>query len=241
MPYVQVAGTRLYYTETGPSTGRPLLLLHAALQTGESMAPLRALLEPLGLRVVMPDQRGHGRSANPGGGLTIAGLADDMVTLMAELGLERPLVVGYSLGGIVAIELARRGLVSGLVVMASRIHPAEAGSRAFDPEDIRKRSPVWAGQLQAKHEEPWEALATEIGASLQRWPGFAADDLGAIGCPVLVVQGDKDQMVPVEQARELAAAVPGAKLQVVPRAGHPELLYRPDAMEAVKKFVAAQV
>jgi pimeloyl-ACP methyl ester carboxylesterase len=203
------------------------------------MEPLRALLEPLGFRVVAPDQRGHGRSANPGGGLSIPGLADDMVALMAELGLARPTVVGYSLGGIVAIELARRGLVSGLVVMASRIHPAEAGNQAFAPEDIRRRSPVWAGQLQEKHAESWEALAAEIGALLQQWPGFSPSDLAAITRPTLVVQGDKDQMVPVEQARELAAAVPGATLREVPRAGHPELLYRPDALDAVRAFAQA--
>lgn len=239
MPYVQVEGTRLYYTESGPSTGRPLLLLHAALQTAESMAPLRALLEPLGFRVVAPDQRGHGRSANPGGGLSIPALADDMAGLMAELGLERPVVVGYSLGGIVAVELARRRQVAGLVVMASRIHPAEAGSLAFAPEDIRRRSPVWAGQLAAKHVEMlWSDLAVAIGALLERWSGFSVADLSGIACPVLVVQGDRDQMVPVEQGRELAAGVPGAELYVTPRAGHPELLYRPDAMEAVRQFVA---
>jgi pimeloyl-ACP methyl ester carboxylesterase len=240
MPYAPVSGTRLHYEETGPSTGRPFLLLHAALQTGESMAPLRSLLSPMGFRLVSPDQRGHGRSANPGRGLTFPRLADDMVELMERLGLERPLVAGYSLGGIVGLELARRGLVSGLVVLASRIHPAPAESQAFEPDDIRRRSPVWAGHLAKQHvETPWEELAVELGALLKSWPGFAPADLGAIACPTLVVQGDRDHMVSVEEARELAALVPGAGLHVVLRTGHPDLLYRADAIAAVRGFVVA--
>lgn len=239
MPFLPVQGTRIYYSENGPAGGRPVLLLHAALQTGESMEPLGGLLGPLGFRLVAPDQRGHGRSANPGRSLNLPLLADDMVRLAEALGLERPIVMGYSLGGIVGLELARRGVASALVVLASRIHPAARGRQAFDPENIRQRSPLWAQQLAVKHEEtPWEELAVEIGAMLETWSGFSQADLSTIGCPTLVVQGDLDEMVPIEQARELAAAVPGAVLHEVPRAKHPELLYRQDALRAVHQFVA---
>lgn len=238
MPYVPVQGTRLYYHETGPSHGRPLLLLHAALQTSESMEPLRSLLAPEGFRIVAPDQRGHGQTANPGRGLTIPRLTEDIITLMDHLGIARPIVAGYSMGGTVAVELARRGLASRLVVLASRIHPAPRGRRAFDPDDIRRRSPQWAQQLAQKHQEmPWEELAVEIGTMLENWPGFSCEELASIACPTLVVQGDKDEMVPVSQAEEFAAAVPGARFHLVPRAGHPELLYRQDALTVVQEFV----
>lgn len=238
MPFLPVAGTRLYYTESGPTEGRPMLLLHAALQSAESMEPLRELLAPLGLRLIQVDQRGHGRTANPGRSLSIPQLADDIVALMEHLGLERPLCVGYSLGGIVAIELARRGLLSGLVVLASRIRPALRGRETFAPANIRARSPQWAEQLAEKHEEvAWEELATELGELLTTWPGFDPADLARIAIPVLVVQGDRDQMVSLKQAEDLVALVPGSRLHVVPRAGHPELLYRTDAMSRVYDFV----
>jgi pimeloyl-ACP methyl ester carboxylesterase len=238
MPYVAVRGTRLYYSETGSSSGRALLLLHAALQTSESMEPLRKLFEGDGYRIVAPDLRGHGRSANPVLQLSLPRLADDLVELMAKLGIDQPIVIGYSLGGTVALELARRGLVSGLVVMASRIHPTTDGREAFDPVNIAARSPVWAKQLAAKHEEvTWTDLAVEVGACLATWSGFTPADLATISCPTQVVQGDNDEMVPIAQARELAAAVPGARLFEVPRAKHPELLYRADAMQVVHRFV----
>lgn len=240
MPFVTVHGTRLYYEEHGDTSGRPMLLLHASLQTADSMEPLRELLAPLGFRLIVPDQRGHGRTGNPARTLSIPMLADDIRTLMAHLGVERPIVAGYSLGGIVGIELARRGLVSALVVLAARIHTAPRGRAAFNPENIRQRSPQWAQQLAEKHLEiPWEELAVELGELLETWPGFSRDELASISCPVLVAQGDRDQMVPVEQAEELAAALPGARLHVAPRAGHPELLYRQDAMKAVYEFLAA--
>lgn len=214
------------------------MFLHAALQTGDSMAPLQDLLGADEFRMVSPDQRGHGRTANPARNLSIPRLTDDMGVLMAELGLQRPLVIGYSLGGIVGLELARRGLVGALVVMASRFRTAPRAHLAFDPEGIRARSPLWAEQLRAKHQEvAWEELAEELGSMLEAWPGLSEDALAVIDCPVLIVQGDRDTMVPIEQARALAAAVRGAQLVEIPRAQHPELLYRQDALRAVESFV----
>jgi pimeloyl-ACP methyl ester carboxylesterase len=237
MPFVPANGTRIFYEETGTPGGRPLLLLHAALQTGESMEPLRKRPELQGFRIVAPDLRGHGQTANPSRTLSIAQLANDMETFIGHLGLDRPLMVGYSLGGITAIELGRCGRLSGLAVLASRIHTAPRGRKAFDPEDIRRRSPRWAVQLAQKHvETPWEQLATELGDLFETWPGFTSAELRAVACPTLVVQGDRDHMVPLEEGQELAATVPGAHFRLVPRAAHPELLYRHEALSAVVEF-----
>jgi len=242
MPYLPVAGTRLFYTESGPANARPMLLLHAALQTGESMTPLRDLLAPLGLRLIQVDLRGHGRTANPARTWSIPGMADDIAALAAELDLKAPLLAGYSLGGMLGIELARRGLLSALVVLASRIRPAPRGRESFDPASIRSRSPQWAATLGERHTEvAWEELATGLGEMLATWPGFDPGELGRIAAPTLVVQGEKDQMVSLRQAEALAALVPGARLYVAPSAGHPELLYRADAMAQVYEFVRDQL
>lgn len=239
------AGRTLWYAESGPADGRPVLLLHAALQTHESMAPLIEALSPLGLRLIAVDLPGHGRSVLPGRGgsalpgrLTISGMADAVADLIDRLGLGRPLVAGYSLGGMVGIELALRGRVSGLVVLASRIRPADGARAVFAPAAIRRRSPLWARQLDERHiATPWEALATALGEMLATWPGFDPARLASIPVPVLVVQGDRDQMVPLEQGQELARLAPHGRFHLVPRAGHPELLYRDDARAAVKEFV----
>jgi pimeloyl-ACP methyl ester carboxylesterase len=257
MPYAPVTGTRLFYEESGPAMGRPsggqspaelnshgprrlptVLLLHAALQTSESMRPLVRLLQAHDFRFLIPDQRGHGESANPISGLSIKRLADDMEEFLAYKGVERPLLAGYSLGGIVGLELARRGKLSGLILLASRFRPTERARETFAPDTIRARTPMWVKQLEQKHQEvDWFDLAPQIGEAIASWSGLSAADLASITCPVLVVQGTKDEMVSIEQARELAAGIPGARLYEVPHAKHPELLYRADAMEAVKEWV----
>lgn len=162
---------------------------------------------------------------------------------MAHLGVERPLLAGFSLGATVGIELARRGRLSGLVVLAGRIYTAPRGRKAFDPADIRQRSPIWVKQLEAKHVEiPWDELAVELGTLFEvSWSGFSAADLRAIACPTLVVQGDRDLMVPIEQGRELAAAVQHGEFRLAPRAGHPDLLYRQETLDAVREFFTAQL
>lgn len=238
MPLAPVTGTRLYYEEVGPAEGRPVLLLHAALQTSESMRPLIRLFQPFGVRCLVPDQRGHGESANPVTGLSIKRLADDMEEFLAYKGVERPLMAGYSLGGIVGLELARRGKLSGLILLASRFRPTERARQTFSPDHLRSTMPLWVKQLEQKHVElPWFELAPQIGEAIASWSGLSAEDLASITCPVLIVQGTKDEMVSIEQARELAAGIPGARLHEVPHAKHPELLYRADAMEAVKEWV----
>jgi len=217
-------------------------LLHAALQTSEATEPLRKVLGPFGYRMVSPDQRGHGRSANPGHGFTIDRLADDMVALTTALGMQRPVAVGFSLGATVALELARRGLLSALVVLAGRAFAAgPERAAAFDPADIRRRSPLWAAHLAKVHQQtPWEELTVQLGELFAGWAGFCAGDLAAVGCPTLVAQGDLDEMVPLQQARDLAAAIPGAELYVSPRGKHPELLYRADVQQAVAAFLGPQ-
>lgn len=237
MPELWVAGTRLYYEEAGPVGGRPALLLHAALQTADSMRPLRQILEPEGFRFALPDLRGYGRSANPSGRFSLPQLADDAEALMRRVAFQRPVVIGYSLGGMVALELARRGLATALVVMASRVQPAPLAG-AFDPANIARRSPGWVQQLAAKHRGmAWQNLARAVGAFLSSWPGYSHAELAAIRCPTLVVQGDRDSMVPLQQGQAVAEAIPDAQLRVIPRAGHSELLYRQDALQSVADFL----
>src|SRR5690349_2017452 len=110
MPYAAVNGLRLYYEEEG--TGPPLVLLNAAsLTVGEGWSGGWAALRPYfaqRYRVVHVEQRGHGRTDNPGGGAayTRAALAADVVALLEHLGLAPAHVVGWSEGGLVALELA---------------------------------------------------------------------------------------------------------------------------------------
>lgn len=123
-------GVRLAYEERGTG-GRPVLLVHGILCDRRYLAPQ---LEHLGRtrRVVAVDLRGHGQSDAPEQDYTIAGLADDLVWMCRHLGLDRPVVVGHSLGGVVGLALSAGypDLIGGLVLLDSVLLTGASRRRA---------------------------------------------------------------------------------------------------------------
>lgn len=114
-------GTRLRHDDHPPTGGGetrlPILLLHGAVQT---RAVWSAQVEVLAVsrRVVVPDLRGHGETPLGDAPLTVAGMAEDVLRLMASLGIDRAVVCGVSLGGMIALEMAARAPanIAGLVL-----------------------------------------------------------------------------------------------------------------------------
>src|SRR5690349_12583033 len=100
--YVQANGLDIYYQEYGQ--GEPLILIHGGILTAESWGPYIAGLAEH-YRVITADTRGHGRTKNSGGKLSFSLLAADVVAFIQALGLEKPLVFGYSDGGQTALEI----------------------------------------------------------------------------------------------------------------------------------------
>src|SRR5216683_5180323 len=118
--YAEVNGINLYYEIHG--AGRPLVLLHGGLGSGEMFGPVMPELTEHH-QVVAPDLQGHGRTADIDRPLDIRLMADDIAALIDHLGLDKPDVVGYSLGGGVALQTAIKypGLVRRLVAASAHI------------------------------------------------------------------------------------------------------------------------
>src|SRR5690349_5787311 len=115
--YADVNGIKLYYEIHG--TGQPLVLLHGGLGSGEMFGPVLAQLAEHH-RVIVPDLQGHGRTADIDRPIDIRLMADDIAALIDELELDKPDVVGYSLGGGVAFFTAvKHPDKVGRLVMAS--------------------------------------------------------------------------------------------------------------------------
>src|SRR5918998_6755728 len=113
--YVEANGLRVYHEAYGE--GEPLLLIHGGTATCRSWAShLPAFTEHF--RVFAPDSRAHGRTDNPAGEVEYPAMADDVAALIKALGLQRPLVLGYSDGGQIALELGMRhpGMAGALVL-----------------------------------------------------------------------------------------------------------------------------
>src|SRR6266704_6889114 len=125
--YADVNGIKLYYEIHG--VGRPLILLHGGLGAIEMFGPNLAALAK-GRRVIAVDLQGHGRTADIDRPLSVELMADDIAALIGHLGVERPDVMGYSLGGGVAFftavrhpELVRRLVVASANIRRVAIYP----------------------------------------------------------------------------------------------------------------------
>src|SRR5947208_9077975 len=120
--YADVNGMKLYYETHG--AGRPMILLHGGLGSGEMFGPVLPQLAEHH-QVILVDLQGHGRTADIDRPIDVRLMADDIAALIDHLGLDRPDVVGYSLGGGVALQTAAR-------------HPAKVGRLVAASANIRR-------------------------------------------------------------------------------------------------------
>jgi pimeloyl-ACP methyl ester carboxylesterase len=201
--YAEVNGINLYYETHG--SGRPMILLHGGLMSGELFAPiLPALTERH--QVIVPDLQGHGRTADIDRPIDVRLMADDIAALIDHLGLDRPDVVGYSLGGGVAFHTAvRHPAKVGRLVMASAnmrrdvIYPdmlAQQGQVNAAAAEFMKDTPMYQlYQRVAPRPEDFPRLLDKIGESMAKDFDFS-DEVRGLQVPTLVVAADADMAPP---------------------------------------------
>jgi 3-oxoadipate enol-lactonase len=248
MSYADVNGQRLYYEDSG-GDGPPVVLSHGFLMDHEMFAAQVAALAPE-FRVITWDERGFGDTEFDGKPFTYWDSASDCLGLLDHLGIERAVLGGMSQGGFLSMRAA---LLAPERVRALVLIDTQAGSE--DPEKI----PLYQGMLEVwATEGPSDALAEVVAgiiiadpdhnpywiAKWQAWPHelivepgrclLERDDdllsrLGEITCPALVIHGTEDTAIPVSDAEQLAAALPGADgLVIVEGAAHASNLTHPD-------------
>ena len=231
-----VNGASLYYEERG--SGAPLVLIHGGLASSAMWEPLLPdLVEDF--RVITPDSRGHGRSTNPSGKLSYAQIADDVATLIASLGLVRPVVGGYSDGGQVTLELAARhpGVAGALIVGAAYPDFVSTGLRelcmAFlgvgesgmpDLAQVDTQLGDFAQVVKGWHaggDAQWRALVQQTAPMWIDYEGLTAAQIGSIQEPALVFAGDRDEQEGrLDLAVSLYKALPNGELGICPNADH---------------------
>src|SRR4030081_350994 len=201
--YAEVNGINLYYETHG--AGRPLILLHGGLGSGEMFGPLLPALAERH-QVIAVALQGHGRTADIDRPIDIRLMADDVAALIDHLGLEKPDVVGYSLGGGVALHTAVKypAKVRRLVAAAANIRPdaiyaemraqqAQVGAAAAE---FMKETPMYQSYTRAApRPEDFPRLLDKIGASMAKDFDFA-DEVRGLQVPTLIVAADADMAPP---------------------------------------------
>jgi pimeloyl-ACP methyl ester carboxylesterase len=205
--YAQLNGINMYFETHG--SGRPLILLHGGLGSGEMFGPiLPALTERH--QVIAPDLQGHGRTADIDRPIDIRFMADDIAALIDHLGLDRPDVVGYSLGGGVALQTAvRHPAQVGRLVAAS----AHIRSDAIYPEMLAQQGQVNAAAAEFMKDTPmyqlyqrvaprpgdFPRLLDKIGESMAVDFDFT-EEVRGLQVPTLIVAADADMAPPSHYA-----------------------------------------
>ncbi len=240
-------GLNIHYEEWG--TGEPLLLLHGATVTHAMWAPVVPALAQH-YRVIAPDLRGHGRTDNPTAEFTYRLLADDTAAFITALGLEQPNVCGWSDGGQVALELGMRypSLARSLIVGAAQYtypdnYQAAMGLMGFMAPGVvlfdqtERAAPGFLDMVLSLHCPTHgagyeETLLTQLCSMYLTPLNYTPADFARIIRPTLIVNGDRDWGIPLEEAVGLYRQIPLAELAVVSRGDHALPTSRPDLFAA---------
>src|SRR2546430_9341483 len=201
--YAEVNGLNLYYETHG--AGRPLILLHGGLMSSETFGPVLPLLAERH-QVIAADLQGHGRTADIDRPIDVRLMADDIAALIAHLGLEKPDVVGYSLGGGVALHTAAKypAKVRRLVAVSANIRHdaiyaemrAQQGKVSAAAVEFMKDTPMYKlYQKVAPRPEDFPRLLDKIGASMAKDFDFT-EEVRSLQVPTLIVAADADMAPP---------------------------------------------
>lgn len=249
VPIVHANGIDIAYDVSG--AGPALVLLHGATSSGREDFAAQLPSMSKAFLVHLPDARGHGRTKwDAADGFTYEWLVQDVKAFVDELGLQTFHLLGFSMGGMTALQFAARWperlrTLVAIGITTERQPRASVGRRLMDPPVILARNPAWAAELSRRHdpvqgEGAWQRLLPAIAADVAIQPLLTPAQLHGIDCPALVVCGDRDPFVPVEQAAALARQLPDGRLFVAPGCGHEVMVRRPALFnEAVSGFYRA--
>ncbi len=247
--------TALTYAQAG--TGTPLVLLHAFPLSRamwkrelEGFAPMA--------RVIAPDLPGFGNSPRQPAP-SIEGMAKAVAGLLDQLNVQEPaMVAGLSMGGYVAFEFIRQfpqrvkalGLFSTRAAADSpeqrqgrmklieqlRADGTERLMTASLPKLVGRTSAASRPAVMAEVERLIRAASPDGVIDALRAMAERRDStplLSSIRCPVLIIASEEDVLIPAQESRAMAQAIPGARLEIIPQAGHLVNLEQPEAFQSL--------
>ena len=257
--YAPVNGLEMYYEVHGE--GEPLILLHGGVGAIEMFGEVLPLLAE-GRQVIGVDLQAHGRTADIDRPMTYEAMADDVAALIEHLGVGEADVMGYSLGGGVALQTAirhpeavRKAVLVSTPFKRDGWYPEVlAGMEQMGPEaaEPMKETPMYllyAGV--APRPEDWPVLLSKLGELLRQDYDWS-EDVAALEMPVMIVVGDADSIPPAHAAEFFGllgggerdagwdgSGRPESRLAILPGTTHYDIFYSPALASAVAPFLDA--
>ena len=259
MPHAELGDRRIFYEEHG--SGDPVLLVNGLGADHTAWALQTESLQE-SFRVVVFDNPGVGQTEGPRGPYTTALFADVAVSLLTHLEIERAHVVGASMGGLIAQQIAVRhpAAVRSLVIhcpwwradpyTVALIRSWQAIARAAGMPDLFRQIwlRVFTPRFYEEHPETFAELERQVAEDphAQTVDAFcdqaeacvthvALEEVASIDVPTLITVGDADMLTPPAHARALHERVPGSVLHVWPEMGHAPFWEIPDAFNRLNR------
>jgi pimeloyl-ACP methyl ester carboxylesterase len=255
--YADVNGIKLYYEIHG--AGRPLVALHGGLGASSMFDPIMPALTK-GHQVITVDLQGHGRTADIDRPISVQLMADDIAALIKFLKLDRPDIMGYSLGGGVATfvairypELIRKAVIISVNFTRKAIYPEMlAQQEQVGPQaaEAMKQTPMY--QLYASiapRPEDWPRLLGKLGAAMKDDFDYSKE-IATIKAPTMIVAGDSEMFAPTHAAEFFGllgggkqdggwdgSGRPKSRLAILPGTTHYAILDAPGLPEMVIRFL----
>ncbi len=240
--YAPVNDIQMYYALYG--AGEPLILLHGGLGHSDVWGyQIPALAAHF--KVIAADSRGHGRSTRSAQPYSYALMASDVVALMDHLKIDKASILGWSDGGIIGLDIAinhperlNKLFAFGANTNVAGLRPDIADSAVFN-EYIEVAGQDYA-RLSTTPTE-YDAFVKQIGEMWATQPDYKPEQLAKISVPVAIADGEHDEAIRQEHDVEMANAIPGAKLVILPGVSHFAFLQKPEEFnKAVLDFMLAK-
>lgn len=237
MPHVDLDGIATYYEQHG--AGDPVVLLHGGFCSIETMQAQQDQLS-LSYLVHAPERPGQGRTADRPGPMTFQGMVDDTIAYLDWAGVDSAHVIGFSDGAITGLMLALQhpSRLRSLVSISANLDPS-----VFGDDDDESSGEDEGEDGEDAEREAYERLSPDGPAHanvvleklVAMWkvePQIDPADLAKVELATLVLAGDRDS-IPLLHTVDIARAIPGAQLCIVPDAGHMVIQERPAIVNEV--------
>lgn len=209
---------------------QPLLLLHGAIGASDQLVNIAEELSD-NYKVYTLDFSGHGGKPFPAEPLSIQLFTQEVLTFLDKEGLDKVSIFGYSMGGYVAMYLAKHHpeRVDKIVTLATKFHwdepTAAKETKMLDAGKIEEKLPAFAAALEKRHApNDWKEL---LGKTIDMLNSMGQDnplkpeDYTSINQPCMILLGDRDKMITLEETLQVYKTLPNAQMGMLPNTHHP--------------------
>lgn len=237
MPYLQFNNLEMYYEQMG--VGEPVIFLHSGFSRGIIAFASQMLDFQKQYTCYFPDFRGHGRTRCNSLEWSTPQHAEDILSFMDQLQISKVHLIGYGMGGGVALHLAvdHPNRFSTVTSIGQCGFVASTGSEEYEPEWLLQHNRVeFIESLKERHQEAhrgnWQEFLRQKLRDWRNYPQLYDEQLRSISCPALFIAGQFDELAPEEDLKRVTSLIPNSIYVVIPGGSH-----RPHMVRENPEFV----